>query len=463
MQHGTDFWDLASGNYLASATTGRANSVLFEASGALLINGPDGLRRWPVKADTASVNSLRIGPPQKLAAPGSDSRIASSRDGRVLASAQRDGGLVMHGDRTGQPVPLRPHEDVRYIAVSPDGRLVATGSHLGTKVRVWHASSGKLEKELPVETSSWVDFSPDGKWLGTSGGGCRLWAVEGWQQGPAIGGTFFAFSPDSKLLAVETGYGTIRLVDPSSGREFARLEDPSQGRAPMAFTSDGSRLVAINSDDASIQVWDLRVIRQELATMGLDWDLPPYQPPPRIDPRQPLQIHVDLGDLNGSMQDQQAITRQVIEQQRRALEAKPNDASLCNDLAWTYLTAPEALRDWKAALPLAQKAVQLDPSPMWRNTLGLAYYRAGRYREAVEALEANLKEQVDWALAYDLYFLAMCFQKLGDSARARQFFNVALRWSISHQDALAPYVTELTAFRAEASELLGIGERKSGR
>jgi len=79
----------------------------------------------------------------------------------------------------------------------------------------------------------------------------------------------------------------------------------------------------------------------------------------------------------------------------------------------------------------------------------------------LETLEANLKDQVDWALAYDLYFLAMCHQQLGDSARARQCFDLALRWSASHQESLAPYVAELTAFRAEASELLGIGKKKN--
>lgn len=147
------------------------------------------------------------------------------------------------------------------------------------------------------------------------------------------------------------------------------------------------------------------------------------------------------------------IARQVIDQKRRALEAKPNDASRCNKL-----TAPEALRECKAALPLAQEAGQLNPSPTYRSTLGLAYYRAGRYRDAAAALEANLKDQETGALAYDLCFLAMCVQKLGDSARARQFFDVAVRWSAAHQNSLAEYVADLTAFRTEASELLSIGK-----
>ena len=116
------------------------------------------------------------------------------------------------------------------------------------------------------------------------------------------------------------------------------------------------------------------------------------------------------------------------------------------------------LRDWKAALPLAQKAVQLDRDPMVRNTLGLAYYRTGRYPEAVAAFEANLKDQQDSVLAYDLYFLAMSHHQQGDSARARQCYDLAVRWSGSHQESLAPYVVELAAFHAEAAGLLGLGK-----
>jgi serine/threonine protein kinase/WD40 repeat protein len=459
---GTDFWDLPSGNHLASIKkSALSNWLLFESSRELLTNMPDGLHQWPVRPDPASAERLRIGPPQKLPMPGSYCAIASSRDGRVLASAQGDGGLVLHRDRPGQPIPLRPHGDVRYIAVSPDGRLVATGSHSGTKVKVWQALSGKLEKELPVETTRGVCFSPDGKWLATTGGGCRLWTVDGWKQSREVGGgNPFEFSPDSKLLAVETGRGEVRLVDPDSGQEFARLEDPSAARATsLSFTPDGSQLLT-TSEDNSGHVWDLRAIRQELAKIDLDWEMLPYPPPPENKNLLPLQLQVDLGELNRSAPDPQEITRQVIEQQRRALDANPNEAQACNNLAWTYLTAPEALRDWKAALPLAQKAVQMDPSSTFRNTLGLAYYRAGRYREAVDTLEANLKEQVDWALAYDLYFLAMCYKKLGDSARARQFFDLAERWSISQQESREPNAAELPTFRVEASELLGIGKKK---
>jgi WD40 repeat protein len=187
---------------------------------------------------------------------------------------------------------------VRYVAVSPDGRLVATGSHNGTKVKIWDTSDGSLVKELPVEYASFVRFSPDGKWLATSGGGCRLWVVGSWQEGPRIGGGNFAFSLDTKLLAVDAGDGAVRLIDPNTGREYARLEDPNQDRAHwLGFSPDGTQLVTTNDDSQSVHVWDLRAIRRQLAEIGLDWNLPALPPPSQATDSEPLKVTVDFGEL----------------------------------------------------------------------------------------------------------------------------------------------------------------------
>src|SRR5262249_21839028 len=122
--------------------------------------------------------------------------------------------------------------------------------------------------------------------------------------------------------------------------------------------------------------------------------------------------------------------RQAIDRYRHEVKVNPDNAEACNALAWAYLTAPTELRDVKAALPLAENAVRLAASDAnYRNTLGVAYYRAGRYREAVELLRANLDKQEDQVLAFGLYFLAMSQQRLGETARARDYYDWAVRWS----------------------------------
>ena len=363
MGEGVGLWDLQSGKELAFLESPGTDFVLFEPSGALLTTGSAGLLRWPVQADAASPGLLRIGPPHNLSVPGPVCNVACSGDGRVIAVSQYQGGRVLHADRPDQPVRIGPHGDARNVAVSPDGRWVVTGAHNGTGVKIWEARTGKLEKELLVDGGSRVGFSPDGKWLATTGGGLRLWAAGSWAEGPQIGGWAFAFSPDGTLLAVETGHGAVRLVDPDTGREYARLENPNQDIVwSLSFGRDGTRLVTTEAD-RSLHVWDLRAIRKQLAEMGLDWALPPYPPAPEVDETQPLRIEVELGDPAQLLRDREETTRRTIEQKRRAMEANPKDPQACNSLAWTFLTAPEALRDWKAALPLAQKAVPTGAGP----------------------------------------------------------------------------------------------------
>jgi tetratricopeptide (TPR) repeat protein len=114
-------------------------------------------------------------------------------------------------------------------------------------------------------------------------------------------------------------------------------------------------------------------------------------------------------------------------------------------------------------VPLAEKAVQLEPKdPVAANTLGLAYYRARRYREAVAVLRANLENQADSCLGFDLYLLAMSHQELGEAARAREYFDLAVRWTRTHRGRSAEEAEELAAIHAEAEERLGVtkGERK---
>ncbi|MDB5358234.1 MAG: repeat protein [Phycisphaerales bacterium] len=216
----------------------------------------------------------------------------------IAISQFDDGGSVMRTDRWPRPVHLGPHEDARYVAVSPDGRRVATGSHAWDGCKIWDmqsrwdAPSAKFEIKLPIDNST-VGFSPDGRWLATTGAGLRLWSVGSWKPGPAIGGFAFAFSPDGGLLAVETNSGVIRLVDPNTGHEYCRLEDPNQDRARyIDFSPDGTRLIATNDDSQCVHVWDLRIIREQLTGLHLDWNLPPYPPRTPEDPT-PLEVQVN--------------------------------------------------------------------------------------------------------------------------------------------------------------------------
>jgi len=273
---GIGCWDLEGGTERTFVPCGSTYALWFESAGCLLSSGDAGVRRWPVRADAGG--ELRVGPPQRLPL-GLSVEVAASRDGGVLAAARFDeGGVVWHRDRPDRPDRLGPHADVRFIAVSPGGAWVATGSQGAHHVKVWDARTGRLEKELSVGPRAHLAFSPDGRWLATTGDGCQLWEVGSWRPGPRPGGSAegpVAFSADGRVLALESGPGVLRLVDPETGAEYARLEDPNQDRANwLGFTPDGSRLLSATGDGQAVHVWDLRALGRQLADRGLPWDLP---------------------------------------------------------------------------------------------------------------------------------------------------------------------------------------------
>ena len=105
-----------------------------------------------------------------------------------------------------------------------------------------------------------------------------------------------AFSRDGKILAIAPVHGPsaepVRILDSSTGREIATLSLPYPELVHrLAFSASGSLLAAACSGHG-IQIWDLRAIRERLADMGLDWDLPPYSPAEPLAVSKPLQVKV---------------------------------------------------------------------------------------------------------------------------------------------------------------------------
>ncbi len=284
---GTDrglvLWDLARGAELAFLPIGYTTYALFEASGDLLTltGGGLGVQRWPAQFDPKE-GKFRVGTPRRLPLPvGGFGGLSEDRSGRIVAGAEFTVTHVLVPDRAFQVGPL---ENCRYVAVSPDGQWLATGSHDQNGAQVWRIADGARVADLKVEGIVALAFSPDGKWLMTRPSPCRLWSVGTWSEARRISGEAFEFSPDSRLLLVQDANKVLRLVETETGRTVARLETPDScavAQEGAAFSPDGSRLVVVTNDGPAVHVWDLRAIRNRLAGMGLDWDAPPY---PEVEP-----------------------------------------------------------------------------------------------------------------------------------------------------------------------------------
>ena len=124
-----------------------------------------------------------------------------------------------------------------------------------------------------------------------------------------------------------------------------------------------------------------------------------------------------------------------------------------NNLAWLLATCPDVkLRDSRAAVTYARRAIDLIPTDgnSW-NTLGVAYYRARDWDEALSALyrSMELREEGD---SFDWFFLAMIHTRLGHPERARQWYDKATQWFSQNR----PGDAELYQFQVEAAESLGL-------
>jgi tetratricopeptide (TPR) repeat protein len=103
---------------------------------------------------------------------------------------------------------------------------------------------------------------------------------------------------------------------------------------------------------------------------------------------------------------------------------------------------------------LAERATELDPyNAQYQNTLGVVYYRLGRYQKAIDCLERSLAVNSDSA-AHDLFFLAMSYFGAGRPEKARECFDRAISWCQAHPMLPSDLVAELTTFRGEAEAVL---------
>jgi tetratricopeptide (TPR) repeat protein len=92
--------------------------------------------------------------------------------------------------------------------------------------------------------------------------------------------------------------------------------------------------------------------------------------------------------------------------------------------------------------------------------LGWAYYRAGDYPHAIEALEQSMALQTNpkGGDPWQWFFLAMAHGRLGHREEARKWYDQSVRWLIDH-DARNE---EANRFRAEAAALLKLDVGKKG-
>ncbi len=393
-RQGVVLWDLASGREIGFLTIGYTPHLTFEASGDLLTSGEVGVRRWPVRLDLPG-GEFRLGPPRTLPLASGDGELAADRLGRVVALADTDCAHVCTPDRVFQ---LRSLDDVRNLAVSPDGEWIATGSHGRNGAQVWRVRDAARVKELPISGLVRVQFSPDGKWLLTMNPPCRLWEVGSWREGRQIGGDCRCFSPDGRMLLMLDPDKILRLVETETGNTIAKLTSPDQGDVWVAtFSPDGSRVVINNRAAQAVQEWNLRAIRKHLEGMGLDWNSPAYSGDDPANSSAPplLPLQVDYGSLADELEVVNSPPEVLLERHVARLKRDPNDAHAYHLRAHALAKLgrfPEAIEAFTNAIRLRPRDAHV------RAVRGIVHLKLGQKQPAIDDWEAALKLDPDQRL-----------------------------------------------------------------
>jgi WD40 repeat protein/class 3 adenylate cyclase len=185
--------------------------------------------------------------------------------------------------------------DIAALAVSPDGRLLASGDSAGVlhfnDVRTWRADGVTVRLDGAVSQDG-MAFSPDGGTLvvatATRGNTSNLYFVDvpsrtarlagSWRSVPAVAGpprfTRMAFSPDGTRLAVAVataaaaspvpvGQRLLLLATPSGRVLWERKHPlrPGQNETSVAFTPQG--VLVTSAQQGETLLWDAKAGRIE--------------------------------------------------------------------------------------------------------------------------------------------------------------------------------------------------------
>jgi WD40 repeat protein len=212
--------------------------------------------------------------------------LAFSPNGKVLASCGGDNLIQLWDIGKRKPIgTLRGHsDDIASVVFSSDGKMLASGSHLGGEVIVWDVGRRQVIHKFSMAKSLFgtsVSFSPDNKLLAAScDGGAIIWCLPTAKRVALVNGhknlvALVRFSPDGKRLATVGGgsEGVIFLWDVPTWKKRTTLKAHQDGVHCVVFTSDSKFLVSGGSakrrpETGELKLWDLATGKAKLLYRG---------------------------------------------------------------------------------------------------------------------------------------------------------------------------------------------------
>jgi WD40 repeat protein len=276
-EKGIVVWDLAAGKEKFSFDDKMHYScALFSPNGKFIAAGRDDHRLRICDASSGKVL-------HSLALPESVHDIAFSAASGDLASVCADNTIRIWDPETGESLAMIkdvPDAATASLALSPNGKLIATAGWKDKVVRLWDMKEAKLIAELkghavPIET---VAFAPNGEILASAGGSAyedttevKLWNVADRKEIATLTGQEYqvvdtAFSPNGKLLVTAGGEQYLKkaeliIWDVKQQIRLAVCEGHSNAISSVVFFADGKKM-ATAQVDGSIKIWDLTDLKR---------------------------------------------------------------------------------------------------------------------------------------------------------------------------------------------------------
>jgi WD40 repeat protein/serine/threonine protein kinase len=394
--------------------------------------------------------------------------IAFHPDGARLASASDDHTARIWDAQTGRTLMTLKAADGSFfsVAFSPDGRLLATAGDDKT-VRLWDAASGQEAVAFRGHegTVTSLAFTENGRWLASSGldQAIRIWDLRRGREARTLIGhrgdvARLAFSSDGTKLASAGKDHLVRVWDPATGRELAALSGHVDYVHGVAFSPDGNRLASASAD-RTVKLWDLtsgqetltlkghstlvldvafspdggRLVSSDLTGSVLLWDARPWTSALRAESE--ARNRCDLLRAEAGLKSEAierverdgGLTPAIRDELLRIVSLWDEDPRVLieKSLRVTFRGNQPPER-YALALRQAQAACRLEPDNLAaRRALGAAFYRNGRYAEAVETfthceVENGKQGRQD---PIDAAFLAMGHFRQGQFDEARAWLS----------------------------------------
>jgi WD40 repeat protein/uncharacterized caspase-like protein len=290
--HSIKLWEVETGRKLRTLTghPGSVSSVAFSPDGKVLASGGSKtIKLWEVATGRelrtltghlSRVSSVAFSPDGKVLASGGNGPLLSNGRGSPIRLWEVETGRELRSFKGHLEISFTPpgysgpqtFETLSYyvtsIAFSPDGKVLASGSH-GKTIKLWEVATGRELRTLVGHLSgvSSVAFSPDGKVLASGGRNLlrskdrddqiRLWEVKTGRElrsltGHSDGVLSVAFSPDGKILASGGADGTVNLWEVATGQVLRSVRVHSSAVTSVTYSPNG-RVVVSGGLDANIK------------------------------------------------------------------------------------------------------------------------------------------------------------------------------------------------------------------